>query len=93
VGTPVVMARIRVTEEVVRDPELREKMLFDPYDWKDMADKMEWGVKNREALLGLQKPFYDQLAQRTWSHVVGDYVAILDRISNQDPSPEAAHGR
>ncbi len=30
VGTPVVMARIAVTEEVVTDPELKKLMLFDP---------------------------------------------------------------
>ena len=34
VGTPVVMARIAVTEEVVTDPELQSLMLFDPYDWE-----------------------------------------------------------
>ena len=81
VGTPVVMARIPVTEEVITDPELQQQMLFDPYDWKEMADKIEWGLNNRFALLAKQKLLYNQLSQRTWRHVVDEYVEILDRIS------------
>ena len=81
VGTPVVMARIPVTEEVIINPELQDAMLFDPYDWKDIADKIEWGLQNRQLLLTRQKPFYEQLAQRSWRNVVDEYVEILDRIS------------
>ena len=81
VGTPVVMARIPVTEEVIINPELQDAMLFDPYDWKDIADKIEWGLQNRQLLLARQKPFYEQLAQRSWRNVVDEYVEILDRIS------------
>lgn len=81
VGTPVVMARIPVTEEVITSQDLQELMLFDPYDWKDIADRIEWGLKNRQLLLEKQKPFYEKLAQRTWRNVVDEYVEILDRIS------------
>jgi hypothetical protein len=75
------MARITVTEEVITDPELQQQMLFDPYDWKEMADKIEWGLNNRCALLAKQKLLFNQLSQRTWRHVVDEYVEILDRIS------------
>lgn len=81
VGTPVVMARIPVTEEVVTDRDLQEQMLFDPYDWEDMADRIEWGLNNRHALLEKQMPLYNQLSRRTWRHVVDEYIEILDRIS------------
>ena len=81
VGTPVVMARIPVTEEVIMDHELQQQMLFNPYDWKEMADKIEWGLNNHHALLAMQKPLYNQLSQRTWRHVVDEHVEILDRIS------------
>ncbi|MGD0436762.1 MAG: glycosyltransferase, partial [Bryobacteraceae bacterium] len=47
VGTPIVMARIPVTEEVVLDEALRSMMLFDPYDWRDMASRIEWALRNR----------------------------------------------
>lgn len=83
VGTPVVMSRIPVTEEVITDNELQDQMLFDPYDWKDMAAKIEWALKNSDTLLAQQKALYDQLSQRSWRHVVDEYVEILDRISTE----------
>lgn len=81
VNTPVVMARIPVTEEVLHQPEL-EPMYFDPYDWRSMADRMEWAVKNREYLLKIQKPIYNDLTKRSWNDVVDEHLAILDKISN-----------
>jgi glycosyltransferase involved in cell wall biosynthesis len=83
VDTPVVMARIPVTTEILNQPEL-ESMYFNPYDWKDMAERMEWAVHNREALLAAQKPIYEQLAQRTWTNVVDEHLAVLDSIATQD---------
>jgi glycosyltransferase involved in cell wall biosynthesis len=88
VGTPVVMGRIAVTEEVITDPALQDVMLFDPYDWKDMAARIEWALQNREALLTRQLKFYAKLSQRTWRHVVDEHIAILDRISEATPVPE-----
>lgn len=82
VGTPAVMARIPVTEEVINEPGLQEWMLFDPYDWEDMARRIEWALAHRELLHARQKPFYDKLTQRTWRNVVDEYVDILDRISS-----------
>jgi len=83
VGTPVVMAKIAVTEEVVTDPDMQDLMLFDPYDWKAMADKIEWALQNRDMLLERQLPLYNKLAERTWQDVVDEHVAILDRISSE----------
>jgi hypothetical protein len=77
------MARIPVTTEILNQPEL-ESMYFNPYDWKDMAERMEWAVHNREALLAAQKPIYEQLAQRTWTNVVDEHLAVLDSIATQD---------
>ncbi|WP_454624390.1 glycosyltransferase [Bradyrhizobium cenepequi] len=82
VDTPVVMARIAVTEEVVTDPELRDLMLFDPYSWKDMAGKIEWALCNRAHLLQRQRELYDQLTKRSWNNVVDEYITLLDRISS-----------
>jgi trehalose-6-phosphate synthase len=75
------MSRIAVTEEVITDPNLQEQMLFNPYDWKEMADKIEWGLNNHDALLETQKRLYKQISKRTWSHVVDEHIEILDRIS------------
>jgi glycosyltransferase involved in cell wall biosynthesis len=81
VGTPVLMSRIAVTEEVITDPNLQEQMLFNPYDWKEMADKIEWGLNNHDALLVAQKRLYNRISKRTWRHVVDEHIEILDRIS------------
>jgi hypothetical protein len=83
VGTPAVMARIAVTEEVITDPELQDMMLFDPYDWTDMADRIEWSLRNPDLLRAKQQPFYERLAQRNWGQVVDEYVDILERISSE----------
>jgi glycosyltransferase involved in cell wall biosynthesis len=93
VGTPAVMARIPVTEEVISDPDLQEWMLFDPYDWMDMADKIEWSLRNLDLLLARQKPYYERLAQRSWHNVVDEYVSALDRISSQREAASCAHAR
>jgi hypothetical protein len=77
------MSRIDVTEEVVTDDELKSLMLFDPYDWRDMAERIEWGLENRDTLLSRQKILFDQLSQRTWRHVVDEHIAILDGIASK----------
>jgi glycosyltransferase involved in cell wall biosynthesis len=89
VRTPVVMSRIPVTEEIVTEPDLQNLMLFDGYDWKDMANKIEWALQNRETLLARQQQLYQELASRTWGDVVDDYIAILDRISTPAAQTEA----
>ena len=84
VDTPVVMARIPVTLEVITDPELDKEMLFDPYDWKDMADRIAWALQNKESLLAKQKIlYYSVLEKRTWGTVVDEYIDILDSISKK----------
>lgn len=84
VGTPVVMGDIDVTREIITDPALRAASLFDPYDWRAMADKIEWALDNRESLYAQQRKFYDDvLAKRTWDDVVAEHIAILDEIAAQ----------
>lgn len=87
VGTPVVMARIPVTEEIITDPGLQQMMLFDPYVWRDMADRIEWATQNLDVLLSAQAGTYRTLSQRTWDHVVDDHVEILKRISTSTARP------
>jgi len=85
VGTPVVMGRIPVTEEVITDPALQEMMLFDPYDWRSMANRIEWALLNSSELLAAQLKTYNELSQRTWEDVVSEHIAILDQISSDKP--------
>lgn len=91
VGTPVVMARIPVTEEIIKDHSLKKLMLFDPYDWRSVASRIEWALANRVQLLALQQDTYRQLSQRSWDDVMNEYIEILDRISSTkstDISPD-----
>lgn len=81
VSTPVVMARIPVTEEVLVDAELQEVTFFNPYDWKDIAERIKWGILNREQLLAVQQRTYVHLSKRNWTDVVNEHIDILDRIS------------
>jgi len=82
VGTPVVMSRIAVTEEILSDPDLNEASLFDPYDWHAMAQHIEWALQNGPALYEKQRQFYDTvLVKRTWQIAVNEYVNILEKIS------------
>ncbi|MEJ8293833.1 glycosyltransferase [Delftia tsuruhatensis] len=81
VGTPVVMAKISVTEEVIQDPLVQEATFFDPYDWKDCAHRIEWAIKNRAELLSLQLKTYEELCQRSWTDVVREHLQVLDDIS------------
>ncbi len=84
VDTPVVMSRISVAEEVLVDADLQEMMLFDPYDWKDMANRIEWALNHRTELLSIQTTFYSQLSQRSWLEVVSEHLDLLDKISCLD---------
>jgi hypothetical protein len=88
VGTPVVMSKIAVTEEVIKDAEVRSVMLFDPYDWRSMANRIEWAIQNRDALLGRQLDVFRSIASRTWDDVVADHVDILNRlVTHQTVAP------
>ncbi|HEF4759232.1 TPA: glycosyltransferase [Pseudomonas putida] len=81
VGTPVVMASISVTEEVLTDEELRNKSFFDPFDWRDMAHRIQWAIDNRDELVALQTVTYKSLVDRTWTDVVNEHINVLDAIS------------
>ena len=82
VGTPVLMGDIAVTREIITDPDLADDTLFDPYDWRALADKIEWALDNKRALYAKQRKFYDDvLSKRTWDDVVQEHLAILDAIA------------
>jgi glycosyltransferase involved in cell wall biosynthesis len=82
VDTPVVMADIAVTAEVIGEADFYAAMTFDPYDWRSAAERIDWALEHLEDLRSCQRAFYQSvLIGRKWANVVDDYVAILDRIS------------
>lgn len=91
VDTPVVMARIAVTEEILDHQELRDTTFFDPFDWEDMARRIEWALSHRNELLVLQKSIYQSLIQRTWTDVVNEHITVLETISTNGGSRSEVH--
>jgi glycosyltransferase involved in cell wall biosynthesis len=86
VGTPVVMARVPPTLEAIDDPDLRRDMLFDPYDVRDMAARLQWALANRAELLERQTEHYSQtLALRSWDQVLEEYLGELKQIARTMP--------
>ena len=83
VDTPVVMSRIPVTEEVIAEKQLQAAMLFDPYDWRDMARVIRRGVEHRDDLLAMQQAAYATLAERTWQNVSRETIHALDAAAGQ----------
>ncbi len=82
VGTPVVMADIKVTEEVISDKQVYDGMSFDPFDWKALADKIEYALDNLDILYAQQRAFYEEhLIKRNWSNVVEEHISVLAKIS------------
>jgi len=81
VGTPALMARIPVSEEILCDPVLQEVTFFDPYRWEDLAERIEWALTHREQLLAIQRSVYAELRQRTWVDVADEHIALLERLA------------
>lgn len=81
VGTPSVMSNIPVTNSIIDDDFLEERMLFDPYNLKDMVNKIKWAIQNRDELFKMQAPLYQKFTQRTWDVVAQEYIALLDKFA------------
>jgi hypothetical protein len=82
VGTPLVMADIPVTAEVIGRSEFYSDATFDPYDWKSAADRIDWALDHLDELCMRQREFYlSSTSRRTWSDAVDDYVTALDRVA------------
>lgn len=78
VGTPSIMSTIPVVTNEIVDPELRNQMLFDPYDINAIAERVGWAIDNPSLLYDLETPLYKLMMQRSWSDVAREYLAILD---------------
>lgn len=93
VGTPVVMSRIPVALEVLDDASLQDTTFFDPYDWRDVAGRIEWGIHNREHLLAIQHPVFERLRSRGWNDVVDEYLDLLAEVETDVGSQLTAVAR
>lgn len=79
VGTPVIMADIPVTREILVEEKVARATLFDPFDFRALAAKIESALEQKGDLLALQSDFYSRvLVGRTYRDVVEETIAILD---------------
>lgn len=84
VGTPSVMSDIPQTRDVTDRYGLSEEMLFDPYDWKSMAERIEYGLANKERMYQLQLPMYEDQKKRTSKVVAEEYIAAFEYFAAMD---------
>lgn len=88
VGTPSVMGRIPQVLEVV-DGYGWDNCLFDPYDYKDIADKIQYGLGHREELAQRQKALFDDLKRRTWEGIGKEYVEAFEYFMGREEGERA----
>lgn len=73
VGTPSVMSKIQQVTEVTDGYNLNE-FLFDPYDYIDIANKIQYGLEHRDELVKRETPLFQELSRRTWDDVGREYI-------------------
>lgn len=74
VGTPSVMGRIPQVTHVTDRYDV-EEMLFDPYDYKDIAEKIAYALEHGEELYQKERPMYHQEFEiRTNVAVANEYI-------------------
>jgi|GEM_PF-6347568 len=78
VGTPIVMADIPVTRDVLPSS-LWPATLFDPRDITSITTAIKRGIDQSADLVAIQKPFFDaQVAARDWGDVAQEYLDACD---------------
>jgi len=82
VNTPSLIACSGVSEELISDIEIRDLTLFDPYSFRDLADKIEHTLQNKSYILLKQKEYFEVLNKRTWKDVTAEHIAALDKIAS-----------
>lgn len=83
VGTPSVMSCIPQVIEEVKGYNL-ENMLFDPYDYKSIAERILYGLENRQELFDSEQKMFDDLRKRDWGKVGEEYVEAFKYFVNRD---------
>lgn len=84
VGTPSIMSDIPQVRDVVESFGLSETMLFDPYDWRSIADKIEFGLRHKKELYQKELPLYRELEKRTVDVVAEEYIHAFEFFIEQD---------
>ncbi len=88
VGTPSIMGNIPQVQEVIDGYGL-EKYFYDPYDYLDMAQKIEYGLNHLQEIYQFELKLYRDLSKRTWSDVGREYVQAFKYFIEKDRRDKA----
>ena len=77
VGTPSVMSDIPQVREAIAGYSL-EAYVFDPYDYRDLAKKIVYGLEHKEELFHKESKLFEAMAGRTWEDVGREYVKAFE---------------
>ncbi|MNW42341.1 Glycosyl transferases group 1 [compost metagenome] len=80
VGTPSIISDIPAVNCEIEDSNLKENMLFDPYNPYSIAEKIVWAVDNAEMLYNDQNVLYQKFGQRDWRKVVNEYNDVFNKF-------------
>ena len=77
VGTPSIMSRIPQTQDIL-EPAGLEEVLFDPYNWRDLAEKIAYWLPRTEELYQKELPLYREQEKRTPDVAAKDYIQAFE---------------
>ena len=78
VATPILMTN---TPENLALLQHQPNMCFDPLNWEDIALRIEWAIHNRQTLLNMQTPLYEQFKNEDRKDKIQTYLDVLETIS------------
>jgi len=84
VGTPSLMSDIPQVRDVVAQYGLENEMLFDPYDWKALAEKIAYALEHKDELYQKELPMYQDMEKRTTADVIREYIDAFKYFIEQD---------
>ncbi|QCT04495.1 WbcU protein [Paenibacillus algicola] len=77
VGTPSIMSDIPVVRSEIEDNLLKKMMLFNPFSPQAIAQKIIWGLENKDQLYYSQKQLYNKFNNRDWNKVSKQYSDVF----------------
>ena len=89
VGTPCIIANAPFEMEILEPAELSD-ITFDPTNWLDLANKIEYGFKNREELYNKELPLYEKIQKRTPNVVAKEYIDVFTYFYKKSMSFETS---
>ncbi|MFF2018158.1 glycosyltransferase [Paenibacillus sp. NPDC058177] len=79
VGTPSIMSDIPVVNSEIDNEELKDQMLFNPYDPYCIAEKILQNLENPNSLYESQKKLYNHFNERDWKTVANQYKQVFNQ--------------